>query len=123
MKARRWTDEAWLAVISLANRSALHYDGAISQVFRSHSPTEVLMKPYALVVLAGLVVVAPARGSDPINPEQFAKLQCLIKPDTGEEKWQQIPWMISLWEARKKAAGEGKPILLWEMDGHPLGCT
>jgi hypothetical protein len=31
--------------------------------------------------------------------------------------------MSSLWEARRKAAAEGKPILLWEMDGHPLGCT
>jgi hypothetical protein len=31
--------------------------------------------------------------------------------------------MSSLWEARKRAAAEGKPILLWEMDGNPLGCT
>ena len=29
----------------------------------------------------------------------------------------------SLWQARERAAAEGKPILLWEMDGHPLGCT
>ncbi len=26
-------------------------------------------------------------------------------------------------QARKVAAKEGKPILLWEMDGHPLGCV
>ena len=25
-------------------------------------------------------------------------------------------------DAITKAAKEGKPILLWEMDGHPLGC-
>jgi hypothetical protein len=31
--------------------------------------------------------------------------------------------LTSLWEARQKAAAAGKPILLWEMDGHPLGCT
>jgi hypothetical protein len=47
----------------------------------------------------------------------------LIKPNAGEDKYMQIPWMIDLWEARKKAASEDRPILLWEMDGHPLGCV
>ena len=32
-------------------------------------------------------------------------------------------WLTDLWQARKLAARQGKPILLWEMDGHPLGCT
>ena len=58
-----------------------------------------------------------------LSPDQFDKLRTLIKPDAGLEKWTQIPWQSSLWEARKQAAREGKPILLWEMDGHPLGCV
>ncbi len=58
-----------------------------------------------------------------ISPDEMARLHRLIKPQSGEEKWQQIPWLSSLWEARKRAAAEGKPILLWEMDGHPLGCV
>jgi hypothetical protein len=58
-----------------------------------------------------------------LTPENFAKVQALIKPAPDEDKWEQIPWMTSLWQARKRAAAEGKPILLWEMDGHPLGCT
>ena len=33
------------------------------------------------------------------------------------------PWLTELWEARTQAAAKGKPILLWEMDGNPLGCT
>ena len=53
----------------------------------------------------------------------FAQLHSLIKPASSEQKWIEIPWMTSLWEARQRAAAEGKPILLWEMDGHPLGCT
>jgi hypothetical protein len=81
------------------------------------------MNRIALVALATLSLVVPARAADPINPDQFAKLQGLIKPAAGEEKWLEIPWMTDLWEARKKAADEGKPILLWEMDGHPLTCT
>lgn len=84
---------------------------------------EVFMKRIfaATLVVPGLLSLAQA--GEPIPPRQFAKLEALIRPDEGSEKWQQIPWMVSLWEARKKAAAEGKPILLWEMDGHPLGCT
>ena len=65
--------------------------------------------------------IAPA--AEPIRPEQFGKLQALIKPDAGEDQWAKIPWVTDLWQARQIAARQGKPILLWEMDGHPLGCT
>jgi len=54
--------------------------------------------------------------------DQFDQLRALIKPRPGEDKWAEIPWMASLWEARQRAATLGKPILLWEMDGNPLGC-
>ena len=71
----------------------------------------------------GLALVPSLWAVEPIKPEQFVKLRALIKPEPVEDKWTQIAWMTSLWEARKRAAAEGKPILLWEMDGHPLGCT
>jgi hypothetical protein len=61
--------------------------------------------------------------ADQIPADQFGKLQALIKPSSGEDKWAEIPWGTSLLQARKQAAKDGKPILLWEMDGHPLGCT
>jgi hypothetical protein len=67
--------------------------------------------------------LAYSHSSEPIKPEQFNKLHSIIKPNSDEEKFMQIPWMIDLWEARKKAASEDRPILLWEMDGHPLGCV
>ena len=51
------------------------------------------------------------------------QLQALIKPGRGEDRWAAIPWLTDLWQARQLAAKQGKPILLWEMDGHPLGCT
>jgi hypothetical protein len=76
--------------------------------------------------IAGLFSLAwgfTGPAAEPIAPEQFAKLHALIKPEPGEEKWDQIPWLTNLWEARQRAAAQGKPILLWEMDGHPLGCT
>jgi hypothetical protein len=61
--------------------------------------------------------------AEPIKPDRFESLHSLITPKPAEEKWQQIPWLTSLWDARQKAAAAGKPILLWEMDGHPLGCV
>jgi hypothetical protein len=69
------------------------------------------------------VVAAPARGAERIDPAKFGEIHSLIKPRAEEETWANIPWMASLWEARERAAKEGKPILLWEMDGHPLGCV
>jgi hypothetical protein len=86
-----------------------------------------IMKWTATGVLAGcLLSLACGRGAptaEPIAADQFARLHAQIKPDSGEDKWATIPWQTSLWQARRDAAAQGKPILLWEMDGHPLGCT
>ena len=74
-------------------------------------------------VMHPAVSLAADPSSFSLTSERFARLHSMIKPTTGEEKWAQIPWLTSLWQARWRAAAEGKPILLWEMDGHPLGCT
>jgi hypothetical protein len=76
-----------------------------------------------LCTLAGLVGARAALATEPISDAEFTRLQQLIKPGPREDRWAQIPWRTSLWQARKEAAAAGKPILLWEMDGHPLGCT
>ena len=69
------------------------------------------------------MVLVPARGAERLDPGRFETIHSLIKPKADEERWAAIPWMASLWQAREQAAREGKPILLWEMDGHPLGCV
>ncbi len=56
-----------------------------------------------------------------LSADQFGKLRSLIKPRLGG--FDDLPWMTDLWEARKKAAAEGKPLLVWVGDGHPLGWT
>ena len=75
------------------------------------------------VVVLGSAVLVPAYAAEPVDPNRFEAIHSVIKPSAAEEKWEQIPWMASLWAARERAAKEGKPILLWEMDGHPLGCV
>jgi hypothetical protein len=85
------------------------------------------MKPTSGYLLAcgaaWLACGLSATAAEPIPAEQFTRLHTLIKPEARDEKWAKIPWAVSLWQARQKAAEQGKPILLWEMDGHPLGCT
>jgi hypothetical protein len=73
-------------------------------------------------LLATLVVLPKASASTPLSPDDVARLRKVIRPLPGEDPFETIPWETNLWEARVKAAAAGKPILLWEMDGHPLGC-
>ena len=41
----------------------------------------------------------------------------------AEEAWLTIPWHATLHEGLRAAGLEQKPLLLWLMNGHPLGCT
>jgi hypothetical protein len=49
--------------------------------------------------------------------DHFDEVRNLIKPHPGESRWMEIPWLISLWDARQKAAAEGKPIFVWNGSG------
>jgi hypothetical protein len=53
----------------------------------------------------------------PIAPEQFDKLHKLIMPQEGESRWMEIDWHPSVWEGRRQAAKEGKPLLIWAGSG------
>jgi len=61
--------------------------------------------------------------SQDVSVDSFEKLHTLIRPAEKEAPWSEIPWMTSLWQARERAAREGKPLLLWGAGGggHPLG--
>jgi hypothetical protein len=55
--------------------------------------------------------------------QKTAELLDVIAPTKSEQAWLQIPWETDLAAARRKAVAQNKPVFLWEMDGHPLGCT
>jgi hypothetical protein len=79
---------------------------------------------HRMSLLMFLVILGRAVGDErQAEPKDWQRLHQTIKPTKTEERWLQIPWRTQLWEARREAAAAGKPILLWEMDGHPLGCT
>jgi len=58
-----------------------------------------------------------------LDTRSFAALRSCILPRPEELRWQEVPWRTTLWEAVEEAQAADKPILLWAMNGHPLGCT
>lgn len=68
------------------------------------------------IVVVGLT--APAFAA-----QTTAELIAVISPAKAEQAWLAIPWETDLTVARRKAVAQNRPIFLWEMDGHPLGCT
>jgi len=71
-----------------------------------------------LALLIGIAVVA----GDGLSEREFSRLHAELQPAL-DAPWRTIPWKISLLEAQAVASREGKPIFIWAMDGHPLGCT
>lgn len=67
--------------------------------------------------------VTPARAKVELNDQNYADWRKHILPDTGESAWQQIPWATTFKDGIVAADAAGKPLLLWTMNGHPLGCT
>ena len=81
--------------------------------------TIVLAAAVAALTLAPRSEISAA---PPLSADDVARLKAVIRPGEMEDVFASIPWETDLWAAREKAAAAGKPILLWEMDGHPLGC-
>jgi hypothetical protein len=70
------------------------------------------------VLAAALLLLA----QDPPTDAQFRELHAKLVP-SADEKWQSIPWKTDLLQARDEASASKKPVFLWSMNGHPLGCT
>ena len=49
--------------------------------------------------------------------------QTHILPRPDEVRWEQIPWLSTFAGGLAAAGHAQRPLLLWAMNGHPLGCT
>jgi hypothetical protein len=76
-----------------------------------------MTKALALFLVSSVAASAQERA-----PEPFEKLHRMVRSDPAEAPWAEIDWMTSVWQARERAAREGKPLLLWAAGGggHPL---
>jgi len=60
--------------------------------------------------------------AEEIKPERFAELHKMIRVQPDEQRFWQIPWKLTITEAREQAAREGKPIFVWAgAGGAPIG--
>lgn len=77
------------------------------------------MKTNAVVAAALIsgVGLSFLQGQTAAQDADFDKLHRMLKPQPGESRWMEVDWHPSVWEARKKAAAEGKPLLLWAGSG------
>ena len=46
-----------------------------------------------------------------------------LRPSGDELAFERIPWIADFAEGVRRADAEGRPLLFWAMNGHPLGCT
>ncbi|MEZ6121898.1 MAG: hypothetical protein R3C49_01840 [Planctomycetaceae bacterium] len=57
-----------------------------------------------------------------LTEAEFRALHAKLQPDVSA-MWRSIPWRATVLSAQQAAAQQQKPIFIWAMDGHPLGCT
>jgi hypothetical protein len=78
-----------------------------------------------LAFLLGAALLAPQSPQDPPVPtaKDYQQWQQSIEPDATELGYQAMPWRNRFWPAIEEARALGRPVLLWTMNGHPLGCT
>lgn len=80
------------------------------------------MIPSTMLKTLFLTLALAASASGALSVGEFETLHSELRPPT-EEAWRSIPWKTSLLDAQAVAAQERKPIFIWAMDGHPLGCV
>lgn len=72
----------------------------------------------AALLLVGLFSDGPS-----VREHSLAEWRALLAPSASETAWRGIGWRASFWDAVQEANAADKPVLLWAMNGHPLGCT
>lgn len=80
-----------------------------------------MIRKGSLLLLLSMGCLRLPVAAEPV--QKTAELLDIIAPAKSEQAWLQIPWETDLAAARRKATAQDKPVFLWEMDGHPLGCT
>ena len=58
-----------------------------------------------------------------LNESTYDMWQEFIRPTKNELAWAEIPWRSTFYDGLVESEREQKPLLLWVMNGHPLGCT
>ena len=76
---------------------------------------------YCLFAVLSACISSRVLTAEELTPKRFQELHAELQQ--GDEPWRTIPWKIDVLDAQRSAAKQKKPIFVWAMDGHPLGCT
>ena len=85
--------------------------------------------PGAIATLLFLVpgIALCADNGQPLATSTFsaenAKLRTLVLPNPSEASYRTIPWRTSILQGIVDAQKNDKPVMIYLMNGHPLGCT
>jgi hypothetical protein len=75
-------------------------------------------------MLHTLLATVALLGAPPeLNDQTYEHWRDFIRPEAKELRFLEIPWRESFVAAVNETQEVDRPILLWAMNGHPLGCT
>ena len=80
------------------------------------------MKRLSLFII---VLIGCAKNDQPfqLNEKTYEMWQEFIRPTKAELAWAEIPWKSTFYDGLSESNMKQQPVLLWAMNGHPLGCT
>ncbi len=78
-----------------------------------------------MLFLIGCATTTPQNSEieEVLQSRMLDEWSTIIEPSASARAWQLIPWYPDLLSGAQAAAKTQKPLLLWLMNGHPLGCT
>jgi len=74
-------------------------------------------------VLPGALAGPGDRPELELGGRSLDEFRTLVLPCRDERAAEAIPWIPSFSGGLREAGTRDKPLLLWLMNGHPLGCT
>jgi hypothetical protein len=65
----------------------------------------------------------PSAPSARLDDDDLEAWSRYLAPRGSELAWESLPWLSSYSDGVLAAQEQRRPLLLWVMNGHPLGCT
>ncbi len=80
------------------------------------------MKRFSVLFVLFLILSTPLFAGD-VNQQNYEEIKRHVLPSDQETEFLDINWRSTFWNAVVDAQKTDRPILLWAMNGHPLGRT
>ena len=68
-------------------------------------------------------LIGGAAAAQPLTDKTLAGYERYLTPRAEQLRWMKVDWHPSFWDGVVEAHRQKKPVLIWAMNGHPLGCT